>query len=246
MLGKSKEEIFTASAGTGEMLTVIYQRGRAPGHKRRIAISSIEGDDLQVREYPSGLPRTYLISQTVLVDEHHPAPWMPENAGKPLPVFPEEYFENWAYRIEPHFYAALGVYLRYVIDQAKTQPARDEAITRGMSKKEATKRIQISRSEFVIGVPPVFDFHEGDIFYRTDEGNPAWIQIVKIKIIDSIQFIEVHTSHQSGRDAFLLSESEVSQLLRSGDEPLVEKRIPPSQSDSEALRLMINQPNSRQ
>lgn len=240
MPGKTDNEILIGAAGTGQLLTVVYQGGRAPGHKRRILIRSVDDDEMQVREFPAETPKTYLMTRTAVVADDHPAPWMPEDAGITAAVVPESYFSEWSYFIPPHFYSALGVNGRYVIDQDKTKPARDEAIAQGMDRKEATKRIKIMRRDDAVSSPPSYDFHEGDLFYRRDSA--AWFQIVKIKTANGQAVIEAHIPCPEGRMAFILSADEVAHVLRTGKAPVAVKQIPASKSDSESLRLMIQQP----
>jgi hypothetical protein len=237
---KTDSEILIEAAGTGQLLTVIYQGGRAPGFKRRILIRSVEDDEMQVREFPAETPKTYLVSRTTVVGNDHPAPWLPEDAGRVTAVVPETYFSEWAYFIPPHFYSALGVNVRYVIDQDKTKPARDEAIALGMDRKEATKRIKIMRREDAVSSPPSYDFHEGDLFYRRDSA--AWFQIVKIRTANEQVGIEGHIPCSVGRKVFILSVDEVAHVLKTGKPPVPAKQIPASMSDSESLRLMIEQP----
>jgi hypothetical protein len=242
MVEKSTSETMAEAAGTEQLLTVTYQGGRAPGYKRRIMVRSVDGADMQVREFPGDLPRTYLLSRTTLVDDNYPAEWMPENAGKTVAVDPQSYFLGWAFIIEPCSFSALGVNPRYVIDQEKTQPAREQAMERGMTKKEATKHIKIMRREYAVGIPPAYDFHEGDIFYRGGYGSSDWLQILKIRSADTIQEIETHFPTSGGRVAFILSPEALEHLLKTGSAPPVEKQIPPSRSGSEAVRMLIKQP----
>lgn len=212
-------DLVAEASGTGQLLTVIYHGGRAPGHKRRIMIRSIDDNEMQVREFPDEVPKTYLVSRTTVVDENDPAPWMPESVGKAIAIEPESYFSKWTYPIPEYFFSALGVNLRYVIDQEKTKPAREKAIAEGMSKTEATKRIKIIRREFAINTPPAYDFHEGDIFYRGGCSGLDWLQVVKIKNTDAVQSIEIHVSCTNGRNAFYLSSEELAHILKTGNAP---------------------------
>lgn len=242
MSQKTTKEIVTEAVGTGQLLTVTYQGGRAPGYKRKIMIRSVDEDGMQVREFPGDIPRTYLLSRTNIVDDDHSAPWMPESSGKAIAVEPKSYFSGWAFAIEPSYFSALGVNARYVIDDAKTRPARERAIEQGMPRKEATKRIKIMRREDAVGVPPAYAFHEGDIFYRGGYGSSDWVQIVKIHTVHTIQEIEAHFPSPSGRVAVVLSPAMLAHLLKSGDAPPAERQISPSQSGSDALRMMIQRP----
>jgi len=242
MVEKTTSEIMAEAAGTEQLLTVIYQGGRAPGYKRRIIVRSLDGADMQVREFPGDLPRTYLLSRTALVDDDYPAEWMPESAGKAVAVDPESYFSGWAFIIEPCSFSALGVNPRYVIDQEKTQPAREQAMERGMTKSEATKHVKIMRREYAVGIPPAYDFHEGDIFYRGCYGSSDWLQILKIRSDDTLQEIETHFPTSGGRVAFVLSPEALEYVLKTGSTPVVEKQIPPSKSGSETARMLIKQP----
>jgi len=199
----------SAAAGTGELLVVIYAGGKAPGHKRRVVIRSVneEADEINVLE--NGQIRTYRISKTTVVDENDPAPWMPSDNEKVAVVDPDEYFADWAYTIRSELRLALGVFPRYVIDKEKTALARNAAIERGVSKTEATKRFRIMKREVVINVPPVYGFEEGDIFYRGIHGGADWAQVRSVKG----EQIEVHLP--SGGDC-LLSAEKFAALLQSG------------------------------
>lgn len=235
------QEAIADAAGTGQILTVIYDGGKAPGYKRRILVTSFDNDDMQVRELPSHAPKTYLISRTTIVEEDYPAPWMPDNAGELFAVIPEEYFSHWFYSIPPHFYSALGVNIRYVIDQEKTKPAREEAVSNGMPSKEATKHIKVMRSEHALNTPPTFDFHEGDIFYKSGASDRDWIQVIKIFSTNAIQTLEIHIPQGCGRAAYHLHPEELAVTLKTGKRPNDDKKITRGQSKSETLRYMINE-----
>lgn len=58
MSQKTTKEIVTEAVGTGELLTVTYQGGRAPGYKRKTMIRSVDEDAVKVREFPGDIPRT--------------------------------------------------------------------------------------------------------------------------------------------------------------------------------------------
>lgn len=244
MLEKTNQALLVEAAGTGEVLTVIYSGGRAPGTKRKIVVRSVDDDEMGVREFPSETFKTYLVSRTMVVDQDNPAPWMPEDAGKAVAVDPKSYFSGWAYSIPPHFYSALGVNSRYVIDQEKTKPAREMAIAQGMDKKEATKRIKIMRREDAVSSPPAYDFHEGDLFYREGLGGD-WLQVLKMKMVDGLLLIEVHLPIVKGAErerlAYRVTQDELAHVLKTGL-PLPDgRRISASQSDTDALRMQVQQ-----
>ena len=97
-----------------------------------------------------------------------------------------------------------------------------------MTKTEATKHIKIMRREYAVGIPPAYDFHEGDIFYRGGYGSSDWLQILKIRSVDTVQEIETHFPSSGARVAFILSPEALEHVLKTGSTPPVEKQIPPS------------------
>lgn len=228
------------AAGTGEVLTVIYHGGRAPGHKRRIAILKADGDVLHVHEIPSTVPKTYMASKTQIVADDDPAPWMPEDSGKAVAVDPVQYFTDWAYTIRPCHWSALGVNQRYVIDKIKTDPARAQAIASGMDKQEATQRIKIMRSEHAVATPPAYAFGECDVFYRGEHGGQDWVQVIGSKRFGEIELIEAHWPNAGRRKAYRLPPHELAACLESGQPPPESKRIAPLESLLTSFQTMID------
>lgn len=231
---------FKESAGTGEVLIVIYMAGHFPGHKRRIVIDSVNTDEnlMQVRE--NGKIKTYRIETTRIVDENYAAPWIKNDEGKTISVVPEQYFSEWSYTIKPHLYKSLGVVIREVIDKNRTQAARERAISSGMKKTDATKKIKVLMLEHVIFSPIRYAFEVGDIFYRGNNCHSDWVQIAAVKVQSGLIRIEAHWSGLSGRKAYHLFPHELADCLRSGVLPKDDCRI--AKSDSfcgEILQFMI-------
>lgn len=158
----------------------------------------------------------------------------------PTEVKPEEMFFGWAYQIMPSHYPALGIRSRFVIDREKTEPARAMAIAKGMPPTEATKRIKFMRREIVIDIPPAYNFHEGDLFYRCGSEGSEWLQVIN-DADGSMGSIEVHLPVAGRRWAYTISSEQLAHLLKIGGKPDRALRIQPSQSGSESLRLNIEQ-----
>jgi hypothetical protein len=228
--------------GTGEVITVIYYGGSAPGTKRKILVRKMQSESMEVVEYPRRAPKTYLVEKTSVVQDNHPAPWMPDDAGRSVVVVAEEYFANWCYEIREPLFPALGVTIRTFIDKEKSAVARDAAIRDGMPKTEATRRIKITFNAHAVSVPVNFDFHEGDIFYRRD-AEAEYLQVLGLKTSEFDPLIEVHQAGPNGsRLAFHVSPQTLADTLRTGQPLSDSTRIHRAQSLSESLRFNISDP----
>jgi hypothetical protein len=238
---------FADIAGTGEVITVIYKGGSAPGTKRKILVRKMQSESMEVVEYPRRAPKTYLVEKTTVVHDDHTAPWMPDDAGRSVVVVPEEYFANWCYEIRESLFPALGVTIRTFIDKEKSAVARDAAIRDGMPKAEATRRIRITFNAHAVSIPANFDFHEGDIFYRRDaEAESKYLQVLGVKTSEFDPLIEVHQTGPNGsRLAFHVSPQALADTLRTGQPFSDSTRIHRAQSLSESLRFSISDPEQR-
>lgn len=152
-----------------------------------------------------------------------------KSRGKSVELDPAKYFEEWYYKIEQCHYPAFDVALREFVDKEKSHNRRIET---------GNKAIKIMRRAWSIQYPQQFDFHEGDLFYSMEKA----LQIVYIK--DQLEIHLIYPIPQSSRtrDAYLVSESELAGILKTGF--VNEKsRITPDQSSKETLRYFIRDPN---
>lgn len=114
------------------------------------------------------------------------------------------------------------------------------AIAKGMLPTEATRRIKFMRREIVIDTPPAYDFHEGDLFYPCGNEGGEWLQVIKASD-GCMGNIEAHLLVAGRRWAYTIASKQLAHLLRTGNMPSGALRITPSQSNSESLRLNIEQ-----
>lgn len=158
-------------------------------------------------------------------------------------IDPMIYFNTWAFDIGSSLYPALGVRSREVVDKVATAEARRLAVVKGMSESDAKKQVKnLMVRQIVIDALPNFQFQEGDIFYRRGSNNSEWLQIIKVISSDRPGLVEVHAPNGGRRDAYQVNQMELSEVLQAGKAIAHALRIPASQSSSESLRLMINQP----
>lgn len=151
---------------------------------------------------------------------------------RPTHVVPVEYFQHWRYNIHSALWPALGVTLREYIDKEKTKALRVAKKASGTPEKELL-RFKIMYKAHVVSTPPAYDFHEGDIFYSSQQQTP-------VQVISTRDVIEVHSINPEGRrSAFHVSDHELAAWLETGEPPL-DKRITFTQSTSEALRFFID------
>lgn len=236
------QDRFAEIAGSGELITVIYKGGLAPGTKRKILVRTLNSHSMEVVEYPSHAPKTYLVDKTMIVQDDHPALWMPEDAGRSKVVDPKEYFADWCYEIREPLYPALGVTVRSFIDKEKSSAAREAAIANGMPKTEATKRIKIMYMAHAVSIPPNFDFHEGDVFYRRGD-QASYVQVLGVKSSEQEPLIEVHVPALGAkRLAFHVPSHVLAEVLRNGQNFPFASGINASQSLKESLRYCILDP----
>lgn len=62
------------SAGTGEILTIIYEGGTQPGSKREIVVRFVRSDRISAVEFATGQTKTFLLDKLHVVPEDYPAP----------------------------------------------------------------------------------------------------------------------------------------------------------------------------
>lgn len=224
------------SQETGEILTVIYHGGHAPGTKRRIIPRRLLNHTVYVKELgASSTIKIYRIDLIELCDDNAPVPWANEAIQTRPPAIkidPVAYFQEWAFDIHRSLWPALGVTLREYINPEKTKAARSAAKSRGTPEGELRK-IAVRYLAHVMPQTKTLAFHEGDIFYsRTTEA--------PIQIITCREFIEVHriTNNIPARQAFHITETELEVWLHTGVAP-TDGRIGQGESYSEALRFSI-------
>jgi hypothetical protein len=243
----------------GELITIIYDAGHAPGTKRRILPVRIAGPLVYAKSGIDLAIKTYRLDRITPCKDDHPAAWL-DDAATPRQraqrINPKDYFSSWAYDILPrdpknpsirreHLLSALGVTQREYIDKEKTTAARKHAKSEGRN----ASHVAVTTMEWAVSNPPALDFHEGDIFYPV---NFPVTSLLPIQVIVVREFLEVHcvhvstvgqlagwrTTRDSPRDAFHILDTELATWLCTGTPP-DHGRIGPGASYSETLRLSI-------
>lgn len=66
------------AAGSGEILTIVYDGGSQPGTKRDVIIHRIDGEGaalkVRTRCLSTGLPKLFFVAKLTIVEPDHPAP----------------------------------------------------------------------------------------------------------------------------------------------------------------------------
>ncbi|MDP2794342.1 MAG: hypothetical protein Q8O25_09740 [Sulfurisoma sp.] len=222
----------------GELLTVAYSGGHHPGVKRRILPIRIVEHLLYARSSVSMAIKTYHLDGISVVSEDYPAPWLDEASSIRQRATridnPTQYFASWVYQVDKVLWPALGVSLREYVDKEKSAVLRKSLEARGVD--SGGKRLPTAMfMAYAVGNPPVFDFHEGDIFFSKQPGH------LPIQVVAKRKFIEVHqvdNQPNGHRNAYQLIDSELAEWLRKGSVPR-HARIDAAQSYSDVLRFCI-------
>lgn len=221
----------------GEVLTVIYSRGHSPGAKRRIRPVRVAGHIVYARSVPSMVIKSYRLDSLAVVEDSNPAPWIDDVAlarQKPIRLDPVKYFDSWVYSIRKPLWSALGVSLREYVDKEKSAVLRASLQSNNVGKSRA-EAISAKYMAYAVGNPPVFDFHEGDLFYSAAGGFPA------IQVVAKRKLVEVHhifVDPTACRRAYQLVDEELADWLKTGICP-EHARIDAAQSYSDVLRFGI-------
>lgn len=224
---------------SGELLTVVYHGGHAPGAKRRIVPRRLHEDWVYAKDFGATQIKSYRLDRMELSSDDSPAPWMHELAAKQkfLKTDALAYFSEWEFEIHRALWPALGVTLREYIDKERTKAAREAAKQHG---EDNLTKIAHRYLAHAVSENPVLDFHEGDIFQskKTDG--------VSLQVIALGEYVEVHqiiTHSQPRRLAYHATDTELAAWLRTGKEPS-SARIGKGQSYSEVLRYSIEEPEA--
>lgn len=69
-------DALTASAGTGEVLTIVYDGGSQPGSKREIIVDRLDrkGVKVQAVDLQTHSSKTFFVDRITIVSSDHPAP----------------------------------------------------------------------------------------------------------------------------------------------------------------------------
>lgn len=69
------KQIFIDAIGTGELITVIYSAGHAPGAKRRLIPLALDEQHLRALDDGIGKPKLFFLSKIEIVADDYDAPW---------------------------------------------------------------------------------------------------------------------------------------------------------------------------
>ena len=155
-------------------------------------------------------------------------------AAKPLITDPKKYFSSWEYNIIPTFWAVLGITRREYINKEKTKKARQKAANEGKNK-EYIKKIKVKYFAYARSKQIVYDFHEGDIFYRkqpNDESSGVQISLIR----DQIEVYEF--THNRYKSVLRISETQLAEWLKTGIKP-AKCQIPVTESWHELSRYIF-------
>jgi hypothetical protein len=222
---------------TGELLTVVYHGGHAPGAKRKIVPRRIHEDLVYAKDFGETQIKSYKLGRMELSSNDAPAPWVHELAAKQTfqKIDAATHFSTWEFEIHRALWPALGVDLRQYIDKERTKAAREEAKQRGETNLTKIAHRYLAHA---VSENPVLDFHEGDVFpSKKSEG-------VFLQVIGMGEYVEVHQiiiQSPARRLAFHVTDTELAAWLRTG-KTLANSRIGKGQSYSEVLRFNIEDP----
>lgn len=222
---------------TGELLTVVYHGGHAPGAKRKIAPRRIHEDLVYAKDFGETQIKSYKLDRMELSSDDSPAPWIHELAAKQKfqKIDAAAHFSTWQFEIHRALWPALGVELREYIDKERTKAAREEAKRQGETN---LTRIAHRYLAHAVSENPALDFHEGDVFpSKKSDG-------VSLQVIGMGEYVEVHQiiiQSPARRLAYHVTDTELADWLRTGSTP-PNSRIGQGQSYSEVLRFSIEEP----
>lgn len=222
---------------TGELLTVIYHGGHAPGAKRKILPRRLHEDLVYAKDFGETQIKSYKLDRIELSSDEAPAPWTHELTAKLKfqKINALDYFSEWEFEVHRALWPALGVSLREYIDKERTQAAREAAKQLG---EDNLTKIAIRYLAHAVSEIPVLEFHEGDVFPSKKRGG------VSLQVIAQGEYIEVHQIiiHSPPRRlAYHVTDTELATWLQTGNEPS-NARIGRGQSYSEVLRFGIEEP----
>lgn len=229
-------ERLKAAIEDGEVVTVVYLGGHAPGTKRRILPIRIAEHMLYARSSHSMLVKSYLLEKLSIVSDEHPSQWMTESLDRlrATKIEPTSYFSEWAYDIDRSLWPALGVTLREYVVKKKT--ASDQDSTFLETDDVVANKTPAKYLAYAVGNPPQFDFHEGDLFF------PKSSDDLVVQVVAKRKLLEVHQipRDKNGlRIAYQLVDDELAEWLKTGDVPRY-SRIDAALSFSEVLRFSIS------
>jgi hypothetical protein len=222
---------------TGELLTVIYHGGHAPGAKRKILPRRIHEDLVYAKDFGETQIKSYKLDRMEISSDDAPAQWTHELAAKQKfqKIDAAAHFTTWEFEIHRALWPALGVELREYIDKERTKAAREEAKQRGETNLTKIAHRYLAHA---VSENPALDFHEGDVFRsKKNDG-------VSLQVIGMGEYVEVHQiiiQSPARRLAFHVTDTELAAWLRTGKPP-AHSRIGKGQSYSEILRFSIEEP----
>jgi hypothetical protein len=222
---------------TGELLTVVYHAGHAPGTKRKIVPRRMYEGLVYAKDFGDTPIKTYRLDRMELSSDDAPVPWMHEVTAKQKfeIIDAPAYFSEWEFEIHRALWPALGVTQREYIDKERTKEAREKAKQNGEAN---VSHIAIRYLAHAVSEIPLLDFHEGDTFASKKNSN------VVVQVISKGEYVEVHQTTiqpQPRRQAFHVTDTELAEWLRTGHKP-PNARIAKGQSYSEVLRFSIEDP----
>jgi hypothetical protein len=222
---------------TGELLTVIYHGGHAPGTKRKILPRRLHEDLVYAKDFGETQIKSYRLDRMELSFDDAPVKWMHEVSARQefQKIDAPAYFSEWEFEIHRALWSALGITLREYIDKERTKAAREAAKQHGEGNLTKIAHRYLAHA---VSENPVLDFHEGDVFpSKKSDG-------VSLQVIAQGEYLEVHQiiiQSPPRRLAFHVTDTELAAWLRTGNKPS-NARIGKGQSYSEVLRFGIEEP----
>ena len=151
---------------------------------------------------------------------------------KMVHIDPTAYFSHWHYIVRPELWCDLGVELREYIDREKSQKMRNSAKEAGETDKSKIAKMKAVYLSHVVSSPPLYDFHEGSIFYHHERDSA-------VQVVVDDDGLEVHLLERRQRvRAFHIAPEQLAEWLCTGVEPTASK-ITPGQSKREIWKYLI-------